>query len=217
MPTIRTLAGPTEVELPKIKGSRFLAVAAPAPSEAAAMAVLERVRAEHPDANHHCWAYRLDADTARSSDDGEPAGTGGPPILRRIGGADLDAAVVVVVRYFGGTKLGTGGLVRAYGEAAAAAAALEAAEVVSTRVRSTLTVTYPYDATGSVDGVLAAHDVVEVDAAYGQDVQRTLSVVVEEHEALVTALTDATRGRLVLREDGIVGASPPQDGGGADV
>ncbi|MGE6742438.1 IMPACT family protein [Allorhizobium pseudoryzae] len=100
----------------EIKRSRFLAVAAPVSDEEAARAFL----AEHsvPDANHNCWAWRL-GQAYRFSDDGEPSGTAGKPILQAIDGQELDQVVVLITRWFGGTLLGSGGLIRAYGGTAA--------------------------------------------------------------------------------------------------
>jgi putative IMPACT (imprinted ancient) family translation regulator len=106
-----TLSGPQRHEL-IVQKSRFLALAAPIASAEAALAVLAECR--QTPATHHCWAYRL-GDQYRSSDDGEPGGTAGRPILAAIDGAGLDRVVVVVTRWYGGIKLGAGGLVRAYG------------------------------------------------------------------------------------------------------
>jgi uncharacterized YigZ family protein len=104
-----------------VANSRFLATAALAPTVADAKAFLVAVRSEMPDANHHVYAYRVGYGNSvieGMSDDGEPSGTSGPPILAVIRGSDIGDIIVVVTRYFGGTLLGTGGLVRAYGDAA---------------------------------------------------------------------------------------------------
>lgn len=106
-----TLAAPAEARQ-EIKKSRFIAHAAPIDSEAAAKAFL--AAKSDPGANHNCWAWRL-GQSYRFSDDGEPSGTAGKPILAVIDGQDLDGVVVVVTRWFGGILLGSGGLVRAYG------------------------------------------------------------------------------------------------------
>jgi len=111
------------------KGSRFLAVIGPAMDEAAARAALGTLEREFPDATHHCWAWRLGSPAReRSSDAGEPAGTAGIPMLQVLRGAGLSDVLAVVVRWFGGTKLGKGGLARAY--AAAAREALAALPVL---------------------------------------------------------------------------------------
>ncbi len=112
--------GSGEIE---VKKSRFLASAHPIASEEEAAAILAGIRREYYDARHHCYAYALgpNNERQRSSDDGEPSGTAGRPILELITAREIHNALVVVTRYFGGTLLGTGGLVRAYGEAAARA------------------------------------------------------------------------------------------------
>ncbi|MDO1528739.1 YigZ family protein [Fulvimonas sp. R45] len=113
--TLHTLAGPCRHQL-DIRKSRFLVQAAPVESPEQALAFLRDVT--DPGANHHCWAYRVGQDY-RFNDDGEPGGTAGRPILQAIEGQGIDRAMVVVTRWFGGIKLGAGGLVRAYGGAAA--------------------------------------------------------------------------------------------------
>lgn len=113
-----------------IKKSRFIGIASYAASRDEALSQLDAVRAHYPDAGHHCWAYQLGhpdmPDSAAMSDDGEPSGTAGKPILNVMQHKDVGDVMLVVVRYFGGIKLGVGGLVRAYsGAAQAAMAAME--------------------------------------------------------------------------------------------
>ena len=144
----RAPRAPARGEL-RVKGSRFLAVVAPAADEAAARAAVEALAREHPGATHHCFAWRLGAEPReRSSDAGEPAGTAGPPILRALRGAGLSDAVAVVTRWFGGVKLGKGGLARAY--AGAARAALAGVETVDRVPTVTLEVEVPYRSLGAV-------------------------------------------------------------------
>ncbi|WP_290636867.1 YigZ family protein [Aquisalimonas sp.] len=104
-----------------VRRSRFIARASRVETRAAALADVEQARAEHPDARHHCWAYLIgdpvSASTAASDDDGEPGGTAGRPILNVIQHKGLGDVLVVVIRYFGGIKLGAGGLTRAYAQA----------------------------------------------------------------------------------------------------
>lgn len=118
----RTVGRPATVEI-EVKRSRFRATVARVDSEPAARAVVEAARKEHWDARHHCSAFVLGprGEVARSSDDGEPAGTAGAPMLEVLRGAGLSDVVVVVTRWFGGVLLGAGGLVRAYGDAVRAA------------------------------------------------------------------------------------------------
>jgi uncharacterized YigZ family protein len=109
----------------EVERSRFIATLTPVTDVDAAMTTLANVREEFPDASHHCWAVVVgpDGERHRSSDDGEPGGTAGAPMLAVLHGAGLTDVLAVVTRYFGGTKLGAGGLVRAYGGAVSAASA----------------------------------------------------------------------------------------------
>ena len=157
------------------KGSRFLAVVAPAADEAAAGALLDRLRGEHPDATHHCWAWRLGAAAAeRWSDDGEPAGTAGVPILQVLRGDALSDVVAVVVRWFGGVKLGKGGLARAY--AAAAREAVAAAPVGRRVPRDEIAVELPYELIGAVKRLVRPPEVELADERYGERVRLVLTV-----------------------------------------
>ncbi|WP_051083144.1 YigZ family protein [Hydrogenovibrio halophilus] len=116
-------AHPHEAEI-EIKKSRFLAFAHPIDSREQAMAIVADYKAAYPDARHHCWAYQLGdpacAYNAGMDDDGEPSGTAGKPILNVLSHKDVGDVLVVVVRYFGGVKLGAGGLTRAYAQSAQA-------------------------------------------------------------------------------------------------
>jgi uncharacterized YigZ family protein len=97
-----------------IEKSKFITYISQVNSPSDAMNQIEKIRKEHPQATHHCFAYRIDENNLRQSDDGEPSGTAGKPILKIIEHNDLIYTLIVVVRYYGGTKLGTGGLIRAY-------------------------------------------------------------------------------------------------------
>lgn len=124
----RIIEGTAEAEI-EVKKSRFLAVVANCRSEEEARALIESVKKKHYDARHNCFAFRIGEEKTvfeRQSDDGEPQGTAGKPMLEILKGSDLSDVCGVVTRYFGGTLLGTGGLVRAYGDALKAA--LSAAE-----------------------------------------------------------------------------------------
>lgn len=143
----RTLRGDSEYEFTE-KKSRFIGRACYTPTEADAKEFIALVRAGDPEARHHVFAYVLGDGTVRMSDDGEPSGTGGAPVLNAVQKNDFKDVTVVVTRYFGGILLGAGGLVRAY--AKAAAGALEAAQTTETAEFVEFTVTFPYSKTGSV-------------------------------------------------------------------
>lgn len=106
------------IEVDKIKGSRFIVTVSPIATEEHFKDILSRFQQAHPNANHHCWAWRLSGGKERSSDDGEPSGSAGEPILQRLTSSHLIDSMIIVTRYFGGTKLGVGGLIRAYGGSA---------------------------------------------------------------------------------------------------
>jgi uncharacterized YigZ family protein len=148
---------PSRAEI-REKGSRFLAVIGPAVDEAAARSALAALEREHPDATHHCWAWRLGSPPReRSSDAGEPAGTAGVPMLQVLRGAGLSDVVAVVVRWFGGTKLGKGGLARAY--AAAVREALETLPVVAREPTARLAFEVAYEKVGAVKRLLRPPEV----------------------------------------------------------
>ena len=144
-----TLAGPAHGEF-RDRGSKFLAYAFPVYTEEEWQARLEEVRREHPKARHHCYGYRLglDGNNFRANDDGEPSGTAGRPILGQIDSFGLANVIVIVVRYFGGTLLGTSGLINAYKESAADA--LNQAELIERTVEDIYRITFDYALMGNV-------------------------------------------------------------------
>lgn len=198
---IRTVARPAVIEIPKIKGSRFIAAVSRVAWEAEVLGFLAARREEGRGATHHCFAWRLgpSTDSYRMSDDGEPSGTAGRPILQEIDGRDLTDVVVVVTRFYGGTKLGTGGLIRAYGEAAGQA--LDQAGVREEPVVESLRLAYAYDLTGSVLGVLSSFALEPAEASYGAEVSLLVAVPVELVEPFRQAITDAAHGRITITGD----------------
>lgn len=191
----RTLARPASAEPPKTKGSRFIGEAFPVATEDEAMRRLEVIRKREHAATHWCWAYRLGADgnAFRYSDDGEPSGSAGAPILRQIDARGLTNTLVVVTRYYGGTKLGTGGLVRAYGDAASAA--LAAAPIIERVVRTELRLRFAYDDTSPALHTVSRFDAEIAEQHYAEDTELVVRVRRSEAEALRAAFTDALGGR----------------------
>jgi uncharacterized YigZ family protein len=162
----RTLAEAAEHRL-KIERSEFLGIAFPVTREEDFFAELERIQKRHYDATHHCWAFRLLADhRSRSSDAGEPSGTAGKPILAAIEGASLHDVGVIVVRWYGGIKLGTGGLSRAYRDTAAAT--LRDAKIHDRYIYQRIRVIVPFDALSHVYRLVSPPDVVLVEERYGE-------------------------------------------------
>lgn len=191
----------------EVKGSRFLATVAPIAGPAEAEALVAARRAQHPGASHHCWAYRVGGEQ-RFSDDGEPGGTAGRPMLEVLLKRDLDHVAAVVVRYFGGRKLGAGGLARAYG--AAVARALDGAGERTVEPTLALTVRAPFAYTGAVLHELdSLHGLTRQDPAYEPDGVR-LSVRAPESAlpALQRRLADLTKGEARLELSGDSLADP---------
>ena len=191
----RTLRNRLRYEAEPIKGSRFIATAAPAGDEDQAKALLEELRAEWPDASHHCWAWRLATPSIeRAGDDGEPGGSAGRPILATLVGRDLVDTAIIVTRWFGGTKLGVGGLVRAYG--GTAAQALDTGAYDEWVARTVIEFSHTHAETGPVERALAVVDGTELDVEWGAEVRRRLQLPVADVDALWSALADATNGRI---------------------
>ncbi|HED64117.1 MAG TPA: YigZ family protein [Planctomycetes bacterium] len=197
--TYRTLAQRFRFEIDPVKGSRFLTTAAPAASEEEARAILDGVRAEFPNATHHCWALRIGpgGEVFRSSDDGEPGGSAGRPILAQIEGHGLTDVIVVVTRWFGGTKLGVGGLIRAYG--GACGRTLDRAPLRTVVVTVRVRIEYPYDCSGAVEGVLRSRGLEPVASEYGEEVWVEVLVPEDEVAAVSRELADKTAGRVQAR------------------
>lgn len=200
---MRSPTGPAEAQI-TVKGSRFLASLAPAEDVAAARSALAaRTRAYH-DATHHGWAYRVWEDgriEAAGFDGGEPAGTTGRPILGALERADLVAAVCVVSRWFGGTKLGTGGLTRAYAEAAreAVAALAERRSLAEVEPWTTFRITFPYEITSAIQRVLARHGARERSSDYAERVVLVSSVPARLADAFERELVEGSGGVALAR------------------
>ncbi len=179
------------------KGSRFIATVVPVTSEDAAKAALDGVRAEMPDAGHHCWAWRIASPAIdRASDDGEPGGSAGRPILAQLTGRDLVDTAVIVSRYWGGTKLGVGGLVRAYGGAAGLALDRASTEQWFEKIGAVIVHDH-----GDTDAVIRAMGVVggiDVDVVYAGRVTRYVEVAIDVLGDLRQNVADATAGRSTV-------------------
>ena len=187
--TIQT-AGESELTVSK---SRFLGYCLPVDCETAAQQEIARLRKAHDEARHCCYAYRLvESGIVRSSDDGEPSGTAGAPILNVLNGAGVENTLIAVVRYFGGVLLGTGGLVRAYGRAASEA--IEAAKIARMRVCQRLRVTLIYPGYHAIESILRAKG-YPCEAEFGERVTLTLLLPEEEVQLFVAEIKNRTDGR----------------------
>ena len=176
------------------KKSVFIAALRPVGSEEEARAFIEEKKKEHPDARHNVWAYRLKDGAMRCADDGEPAGTGGAPVLESIKKRDLYGCVIVVTRYFGGILLGTGGLVRAYSFAASGALDLAGRAKVSVYLRAS--VTAEYGQYGTLTRLMTKYEARDPVPSFGENVKVTFLLPKERFESFERELTEAFSGRL---------------------
>jgi uncharacterized YigZ family protein len=178
----------------EIKRSRFLCALAPADSEEAAQEFVRGVRKQHPGATHNCFAYVIGPEGRlhRASDDGEPGGTAGTPMLQVLLGREVRDTAAVVTRYYGGIQLGAGGLARAYG--GAVAAALDEIGTIERRKLALVTVTAGHQRAGRLENELraAGHAVRQV--SYGAEVAIALGIPESEVPAFRSWLADSTSG-----------------------
>jgi uncharacterized YigZ family protein len=177
-----------------IKKSRFVGCVQPVADRAAALVVVAALRAKHPGAAHVCWALMAGGQSA-ANDDGEPGGTAGRPMLEVLRHQQLEGVLATVVRYFGGVKLGAGGLVRAYTDAIAQAL-LDATPVPLVRQRN-LSCAVPYALEGTLRRELAMAGATLGEVRHGDAVQLDFSVPEPAAAALIAALEDAAQGRVV--------------------
>lgn len=194
---------PVTAEL-EIKRSRFIAWIARANDEAAARSLVDAARAAYPDARHHCFACIVSGEAAnpieRSSDDGEPSGTAGTPMLDVLRGSGMRDIAAVVTRYFGGIKLGAGGLVHAYSNAVSEA--LIYVPRVERRVAELATVALPHADAGRIEAELRNAGVDIADITYGSLAEYTLAFPAGQRERVDALLAAATHGSATARSAG---------------
>ena len=178
-----------------VKKSRFLGITFPIETAEEAAERIAVIRRKYYDARHNCYAYRL-VGAEKFSDDGEPSQTAGKPMLDVLAGAGLTGALVVVTRYFGGTLLGTGGLVRAYTEAAQEA--VKHSKVMEIRPRRTVACTVQYSDLGRIQ-YLFREEGLEPSVDYREKILLTAEVPEEQVARLTEAITNATAGQAVLK------------------
>lgn len=186
------------------KKSRFLSCLSFIHNEEEAASFLNSVKKKHYDARHNCSAYILygSPDTVHSSDDGEPSGTAGKPILSVIEGEGLKNVILVVTRYFGGTLLGTGGLVRAYTDSAKEA--VKAAEIITISPFMESVATFDYSKEGAVRRLLESFGVFPESPEYSDKVRFRVQIPVESNEAYKTRLNEILSGLEGYEEMGII-------------
>ena len=186
----------------KEKKSRFIATLRPVTTEEEATAFINETKKKYWDAKHNCSAFVIgrNSELTRCSDDGEPAGTAGRPMLEVLTGAGLTDVCVVVTRYFGGVLLGTGGLIRAY--QAAVKVGLANAKIVKRMPGTVYSVQADYSNAGRLQNLFGREEVIVSDSSYGADVIFTIVLLPETEEATLKKIADATDGVAVVSKQG---------------
>jgi uncharacterized YigZ family protein len=190
------IKGPKRVEV-KIKASRFIASAGKVTTEEEVAAFLEAVAKEYSDARHHCFAWRIGTgrnSKYRYSDNGEPSGTAGLPIFRVIEGRKFSNIIIVVTRYFGGIKLGTGGLIRAYSKSTMDV--LKECEVEKSYPIETAKFKTSFEFVSLVHVIISSFKANLVDSAYGEQPTFTIQIRASKFKEFKTKLKDATNGQV---------------------
>lgn len=196
-----TLGAPVTAQV-EVKRSKFLATVAPVADEASARALVEEARRDHWDARHHCSAFILGParQIERSNDDGEPSGTAGAPMLEVLRGHELSDVCAVVTRWFGGTLLGAGGLVRAYGDAVRAA--LADAPVVRRELLGVYEVRLPYTLAARVENELRARGLAVFEVIHDAEATLRLGLRDNEVESASGVVLSASGGSALLNRVG---------------
>lgn len=182
------------------KKSRFITTVLPVTTEEEALAFIEAMNKKYWNATHNCYAYVIGerSEIQRCSDDGEPSGTAGKPMLDVLMGEKLHNVVVVVTRYFGGTLLGTGGLVRAY--SSAVKAGLASSVIITKMSGIKLEITTEYTGLGKIQYILGENGITTLDTVYTDKVNMTVLVPTWELEGLKAKLMEGTNGKVLMEE-----------------
>ena len=180
------------------KKSRFIATVSPVKTEEEALAFIEATKKKYWNARHNCFAYIVgeQQELMRCSDDGEPNGTAGKPMLDVLTGAGLHQVVVVVTRYFGGTLLGTGGLVRAY--SGSVQAGLSASKIITKLHGYKLRIQTDYTGLGKIQYILGQRGLSVLDSVYTDQVELTALIPAEELKTVRNEITEGTNGKAVM-------------------
>lgn len=186
------------------KKSRFIGYVRHVETEEEANDFIMEIKKKHYDARHNCYAYSIgeEQEVLRFSDDGEPGGTAGKPILEVITGEGLKNVCVVVTRYFGGTLLGTGGLVRAYTDAAKECIA--ATEIVCKQMVQPLSIITNYTDLGKIQYILGSAGIDIKDSEYGENVVLQVEIFVDDVESVEKELIEATAARVMIEKEDVI-------------
>lgn len=180
------------------KKSRFIANVFPVKTEEEAFRIIEETRKKYWDARHNCYAFIIGKDPGitKCSDDGEPSGTAGRPVLDVLSGAGICNALIIVTRYFGGTLLGTGGLIRAY--SGAAKAGLNASRIVTKEAGKRVIISTDYNNIGKIQYITSQMELAVINTKYTDKAEMELAVPVNSTEGLIKKITEATSGQAEI-------------------
>ncbi len=184
----------------EIKKSLFITYLAHTSSIEEAKAFVDQIKSRHSDARHNCWAYVAgrpeDSMKWGFSDDGEPSGTAGKPMLAQLAGSDVGEITAVVTRYFGGIKLGTGGLVKAYG--GGVQQALKQLETIEKKITSQLVITLEYSFLPTLQSIMAQYDVKEVESEYSENVMLVVELEVNHIDSFTQTIINRSGAKVMV-------------------
>jgi uncharacterized YigZ family protein len=194
-----TVSGSASREV-KVKGSRFIATLEAVPGKPAAESFIKNIRKIYHDASHNCFAYRIDDSVYRYSDDGEPAGTAGKPILDMIDKYRLMKTALVVTRYFGGTKLGTGGLIRAY--SSSAESLIEDTGRIKKPNYSSLHIRYPYEMTSKIQHLVQKYNGRIEQESDARGIIARIEIIPSKLQVFKNSVIETTAAKAVVIKEG---------------
>lgn len=192
-----TITSPAESKI-TVKGSKFLGYAYPVDTAEEIESILQDVRKKYYDATHHCYAWQLDSGkdmTFRYNDDGEPSGTAGKPIYGAIQRLDLTNVLVVSVRYFGGTKLGTGGLIKAYGQSASDT--LDTATIKTVEIGDKIEFVSNYEQHPIIMRTVNQYHLISFDQVFAENVKVVIEVDERDTQRVLDDVMNATNGSIL--------------------
>lgn len=186
----KTIEKPVENILLKEKGSKFIGFAYPVHNEEELKHALEQIKSEHPKATHHCYAFRigLNGENYRANDDGEPSGSAGLPIYNQLLAHEITNVIVIVVRYYGGTKLGVSGLVKTYKESAKLT--LEESQIITKELETILEINFNFDQQNIIFTLLSKYDAKVMDFAADEKCKVTASLKLSQKESISDKLSE---------------------------
>lgn len=184
------------------KGSKFIGILCPTPTLSTFEEKLSNIKSSYPDATHHCYAWRLNPLKVEelAQDDGEPGGTAGLPILNQLKSYDIVNAACIVVRYYGGTKLGKSGLIQAYGKAAEIC--IEQSQLTTLIPTENFEIRYPYDQQSSIEQLKNRFNLKEIDAEYMEQITMKIACRREQASDFLTALQQLEHNGIRVEESG---------------